>query len=254
MKRLSTAVALLSAIGAVLAGGALADSSSFSEAQSPDDQLFHIDVGASYLNTGQPPREQNYGVGTIKISLPGSRARFDPSLPIDQSGYTCSLTTSKYGEPNAAYICTTDGQVQGQGLAFPNAVTVHLLSQDCYAPPPEGSAQPAVAEVWAAPGDPGTAPDASFPLYGDPGCDSGLGEPPVDVIPPAKCLVPKLKNVALPKATLKLKRGGCARGKVKYVFSNKVKKGRVIAQSAKPGKKLKAKTKVKLTVSLGKKH
>src|SRR3954471_11782653 len=110
------------ATGAALAGGALADSSSFSEQQSPDDQLFHIDVGASYLNVGQPPRDQNFGVGTIKISLPGSRARFDPALSGDQSGSTCSTTSSSYGEAGTGYICSTDGQVQGGGLAFPTVV------------------------------------------------------------------------------------------------------------------------------------
>jgi hypothetical protein len=252
VKTLCTAVAAVFTTGAVFATAALADSSSFSETQSPDDQLFHIDVGASYLNVGQPPRDQNLGVGTIKISLPGSQMRFDPALPIDQSGYTCSVTSSTYGEPNTGYICTSNGQVQGAGLVFPNAVTVHLLSQNCYAPPPEGSAQPGVAEVWASPGDPGTPPDASFPLYGDPGCDSGSAEPPVDNFTPAMCIVPKLKNLPLRKAKQKLTRGGCKTGKVNYVFSA-TKKGSVVKQSAKAGKKVKLGTKVKLTVSKGKK-
>lgn len=253
MKTLCRALATLLLCGACLAGAASAQSSTFSETQSPDDQLFHIDIAASYLNVGQPPRENNVGVGTIKISLPGSQARFDPALAIDQSGYSCSVTTSKYGEPNSGFICQSNGQVQGAGLVFPNSVTVHLLSADCYAPPPAGSAQPAVADVWAAPGDPGTAPDASFTLLGDPGCGDLVDEPPVDPDTPLKCVVPKVKKLTLPKATFKLRRANCARGKVKYAFSRTVKKGRVISQSAKPGKRLKAKTKVKLVVSLGKK-
>ena len=253
MKTLSTVLAGLLIAGLAFATGSLADDSSFSENQSLDDQLFHIDIGASFLQTGKPPRDHNSGVGTIKISLPGSHARFDPSLPIDQSGYTCSVTTSSYGEPNAGYICSTDGQAQGGGLVFPNAVTAHLLSDNCYAPPPEGSAQPAVAEVWAAPGDPGGAPDASYPLYSDPGCDTGAADDNVDKIPVLKCIVPKLKNLTLPKATKKLKAGACKRGKVKKAYSGKVKKGRVMKQSKKAGKKLKANTKVNLVVSKGKK-
>jgi beta-lactam-binding protein with PASTA domain len=52
-------------------------------------------------------------------------------------------------------------------------------------------------------------------------------------------------------AALKLSRAGCSRGKVRYVNSTKVKKGRVISQGIKPGKHLQAGTKVPLVVSLG---
>ena len=235
MRRLCTALLTLSALGAAFTGGALADSSSFSETQSADDQLVHIDVAAAHQS-----------IGTIKISLPGSVARFDPAAPSDQPGWSCSVTTSKYGEANAGYTCSTSGD-------FAGAVTVHLLSQDCYAPPPEGSAQPAVADVWAAPGDPGTPPDASFPLYADAGCDTGAGEPPVDVVTATKCAVPKLTKLTLSKATKKLTGAGCRRGKVKLAYSKTVAKGRVIKQSVKPGKKVKLNTKVQLTVSRGKK-
>lgn len=244
-------------LGVVLATGILATSasadSSFAETQSPDDQLFHLDIGANYLAFGQPPRDSNYGVGTIKISLPGASARFDALLPIDQSGYSCTVTKSAYGEAGTGYLCTTDGQPQGTGLAFPNAVTVHLLSQDCYDPPPEASAQPAVVEVWAAPSDPGGTPDASYPLFADVSCNDGLDGPPVDTIEPVKCVVPKLKNVPLKKVGVKLKRAGCKRGKVKYVFSRSLNKGRVLKQSPRAGKRLKLKAKVNLVVSLGKK-
>ena len=234
MKTLGTALIALLATGAAFTGGALADSSAFSEEQSPDDQLFHVDVAISHLT-----------IGTIKISLPGAGARFDGTQPIDAAGYSCSTTASAYGEPGTGFICSTDGQQAG-------SVTVHLLSQDCYAPPPQGSAQPAVAEVWSTPADPGTPADISFPLYGDPGCDSG-DEPAVDAIPASKCVVPKLGRLTLDKATAKLKRAGCRRGKVKQAFSRSVAKGRVIKQSAKPGGKLKLNSKVSLTVSRGKK-
>lgn len=246
-----TRLALLSLVAAaLLAPNAYADSS-FSETESPDDGLFHIDVGVSFLQAGQPPRDNNFGVGTIKISLPGGKARFDPALAIDQASYTCSVTASAYGEAGAGYICSTDGQPQGTGLAFPNAVTVHLLSQDCYAPPPQGSSQPAVAEVWAAPGDPGTPPDGSFPIVADVPCNDGADEPPVDTIAPLKCVVPKLKNVPLKKVAKKLKNAGCKRGKVRYSYSRSLKKGRVLKQLAKARRKLKLNAKINLVVSKG---
>ena len=251
-KLLGAPVAVLLTV-LLAAPAALGDSISFAETQNPDDGLFHIDVGVSFLRTGQPPRDNNFGVGTIRISLPGVKARLDSTLPIDQSGYNCSTTTSSYGEPGTGFTCSTDGQAQGSGLAFPNEVTVHLLSQECYGPPPDGSSQAALAEVWAAPGDPGTAPDGAFPISAAVDCSGGSDEPPVDKLVPIKCIVPKLTNIPSKKAAKKLKNSGCKRGKVKYAYSPRVKQGRIMGQSAKPRKKLKLNAKIDLVVSRGKK-
>jgi hypothetical protein len=108
-----------------------------------------------------------------------------------------------------------------------------------------------VAQVWAAPADPGTAPDAAFALHLDMDC-SGVDQPVVDNFSGARCTVPRLSGLTLRKATQKLKRKGCARGKVTYVKSARVKKGRIVKQSAKPGKKLTLGAKVRLVVSRGK--
>jgi uncharacterized delta-60 repeat protein len=67
------------------------------------------------------------------------------------------------------------------------------------------------------------------------------------------CVVPKLKGKTLKAAKRAIKRAHCSVGKVTKVFSGKVKNGRVIKQSRRPGKKLAAGAKVKLTVSKGKK-
>jgi hypothetical protein len=231
--RVKKLVVLMIVALAFPAASANADSSTFSEIQSPDDQLYHVDVNIA-----------RYGIGTIKVSLPGSSARFDPVLQIDQAGYTCQVTTSAYGEENTGFICSTGA------VPSPQDVTVHLLSQECYAPPPDGSAQPAIAQVWAASADPGTPPDASFPLHADVDC-SGGDEPPVDNFSGARCVVPKLKGLTLRTAKRKLTRAGCKAGKVTYVTSKKVKTGRVVKQATKAGKKLKLGAKVKLLVSRG---
>ena len=70
----------------------------------------------------------------------------------------------------------------------------------------------------------------------------------------ARCIVPKEKGKTLRKAKRALVKAHCKVGKVKKAFSAKVKKGRVIAQSAKAGKTLAPGAKVRLTVSKGKKH
>jgi beta-lactam-binding protein with PASTA domain len=68
------------------------------------------------------------------------------------------------------------------------------------------------------------------------------------------CKVPNLKAMTLAGAVRDLRAGDCARGSVKYAYSPKVKKGRVISQSQRPGKTLKAGAKVNLVVSRGKKR
>jgi PASTA domain-containing protein/List-Bact-rpt repeat protein len=68
----------------------------------------------------------------------------------------------------------------------------------------------------------------------------------------ALCVVPKLKGKTLKAAKRAIKRAHCAPGKVTNAFSARVKKGRVILQKPKPGKQLIAGSKVKLTLSKGK--
>jgi hypothetical protein len=249
---LARALCLAAAACLALAPAAHADGATFSEMQGADDNFVHIDVTFEMARAGLPPREANFGVGTVRISLPGARgARFDPSRPTEPAGYDCAVTNSVYGEADTGFLCSSGGEASGAGLAFPSAVTVHLLLADCWTPPVRGSAQPAVADGWMSQFDPGTAPDATFQLFGDPGCQTGYNAPLVDRDTTSTCIVPKLPGYTLAMAELKLSRAGCARGKVKRVFSSKVKKGRVISQSVKAGKHLRVGSRVPLVVSLG---
>jgi uncharacterized delta-60 repeat protein len=70
----------------------------------------------------------------------------------------------------------------------------------------------------------------------------------------ALCVVPKLKGKTLRAAKRALKRAHCSAGKVTRTFSAKVKKGRVISSKPRAGKKLAAGSKVRLTLSKGKKR
>ncbi len=66
-----------------------------------------------------------------------------------------------------------------------------------------------------------------------------------------RCVVPNVKGKTVPKAKAALKAKKCAAGKITGKFSGKVKKGRVIAQSKRPGTRHARNTKVNLTVSKG---
>jgi eukaryotic-like serine/threonine-protein kinase len=67
----------------------------------------------------------------------------------------------------------------------------------------------------------------------------------------ARCVVPNVKGKTVAKAKAALKTRRCVAGKITRKFSRKVKKGRVIAQSRRPGSRHARNTRVGLTVSKG---
>jgi Ca2+-binding RTX toxin-like protein len=64
------------------------------------------------------------------------------------------------------------------------------------------------------------------------------------------CIVPRLRGMKLKPAKRKLTRAGC-KTKVRYAKSRKVRRGKVVKASARPGKRLPRGTRVTLTVSRG---
>jgi hypothetical protein len=80
----------------------------------------------------------------------------------------------------------------------------------------------------------------------------GTGSSPPPPPPVKQCVVPKLKGKTLKAAKHSLKSHLCRAGKTKHAKSRTVKKGRVISQKPKPGKRLKQGAKVNLVVSTGK--
>jgi uncharacterized delta-60 repeat protein len=70
--------------------------------------------------------------------------------------------------------------------------------------------------------------------------------------PSPLCIVPKVKGKTLKAAKRAITKSHCLVGKVTRTYSAKVKKSRVISQKPKPGRKLAAGSKVKLTLSKGK--
>jgi beta-lactam-binding protein with PASTA domain len=65
---------------------------------------------------------------------------------------------------------------------------------------------------------------------------------------PPKCVVPKVVGLALPRASTKIRKAHCTVGKITRKHAATSKRGRVIAQSPAPGRKLKNHAKVNLTV------
>ena len=68
--------------------------------------------------------------------------------------------------------------------------------------------------------------------------------------PAARCVVPKLRGLKTNPAKTRLRKAGCA-ARVRTASSRRVRRGRVIKQSALPGKRLTAGATVTLTVSRG---
>lgn len=240
MKAVTIAIAAIAAAAMAASVSAQSNDLTFKQTQG-EDGLIRIDIGVSYAFPGLPPRTGNSGAGTVRITLPGADFTLDPSRPADP-GYACALNSVALSGSQAT--CSSEGQPQGGGTAFPSSVTVHLLSKTCWASDQAGS-----AEVWAAPTDPGSPPDVSLPFQsGECAADAG-GQPVQDA--KVTCKVPNLKNATIKSAARQLTNADCARGKVTYAFSLRVRAGRVVSQSLRPGKTAKQKTKVNLVVSRG---
>jgi uncharacterized delta-60 repeat protein len=68
------------------------------------------------------------------------------------------------------------------------------------------------------------------------------------------CIVPKVRGATLAAARKLIKRRFCSVGKIRRVFSSRVKKGHVIAQKPAPSRRLAPNAKLRLTVSKGAKR
>src|SRR5262249_50306231 len=64
----------------------------------------------------------------------------------------------------------------------------------------------------------------------------------------AACVVPKLKGLRLPGAKSRLMVGRCHLGRVTRVYSTHRKKGRVLSQSRRPGRRLAIGAKIRVRV------
>jgi hypothetical protein len=65
------------------------------------------------------------------------------------------------------------------------------------------------------------------------------------------CAVPKLKGKSLRKARRAIKAHDCRVGKIRRAFSTKIKKGRVVSQKPRAGRRLKHGAKVTVVISRG---
>jgi hypothetical protein len=226
-------VKALAILASVIAFGAQSSDVSVKQTQG-DDGLYRVEIAVHYGFPGLPPRTANSGVGTVRVTLP------DATLQIESvdAGYQCTT------EGPGTVLCSSEGQPQDDGTAFPPSMTLRLISQNCLT-------QSGTADVWAAPKDPGGSPDVSFTLQ--PGtCEPDPGTQPV-LDTKETCKVPNVNGMTVAAATRELTAGDCLKGKVTFAYSKKVKKGRVIKQAQRPGKTLTFRAKVNLTVSKGKK-
>lgn len=227
------AAALAALAGATAGASAQQNDATFKQTQGDDGQI-HMEVTASYPFPGLPPRTGNSGAGTVRVTLPGANFKLES---VD-AGYTCVQT-----DPAAITCSAQDG-----GPAFPTSMTMRLVSGSCWA----GDAGPGSADVWAAPIDPGGAPDVSLPIQPGECSADASGQPVLDT--KQTCKVPNVKGMTLAAAKRELRAGDCALGTVRTAFSPKARRGRVVAQSQRPGKTMKAGSRVSLVVSKGKRR
>jgi subtilisin family serine protease len=78
--------------------------------------------------------------------------------------------------------------------------------------------------------------------------------PPPPPPPPARCTVPNVKGKTIVQARRLLSSRRCALGRVTRAYSAKMKRGKIIKQSRRPGVRLARGTRIKVVVSRGRRH
>jgi hypothetical protein len=166
--------------------------------------------------------------------LGGSGGDHGASVSLDLAGNAyVSGTTSSVDFPTTAGAF--DATLDGSGDAF-------VTKLDLVAGPVPPQPQP-----------PPPNPPPSSPPPPPPAPPPAPPTPPV-VRPPAvvRCVVPNVKRKTVARARRLLASRRCALGRIKRVYSIKVKKGRIISQSRRAGVRLPRGTRVNVVVSRGK--
>lgn len=181
----------------------------------------------------------------------------DPAVALDLAGNALVLWSRSRGDRFAASIevsfrdvatgiWTAPMSISGNGgsysdLAFDgsgDAVAVWTRYVD-------GGPQLVEAAVFAEGGVP--PPPGPPPGPGPPPPDPPPGSPP----PPSRCRVPRVIGLRLATARSALTRARCRAGRVRRARSRRVGRGRVLAQSRRPGAVLRYRARINLVVSRG---
>jgi uncharacterized delta-60 repeat protein len=231
------------------------------------------------LRAHTPGKAFNFDFALARYFSNGS---LDPSFGVDGK-----LTTEETGSPRgiAGIVLQPDGKIvatgsskSGQFVLVRYLVTGSLLTVekegdgtgtvtsrptgidcgvDCSAPFADGSsvtltavaAKKSVFAGW----DPG-CPSAKRAKSGSDSCVLTMnGDRSIAPVFELACIVPKVDGKALVRARHAIKKARCAVGNVKRVYSDRVRKGRVISQKPRSGAKRLSGARVRLVVSKGKK-
>jgi hypothetical protein len=206
-------------------------------------------VRAKDLGSVDPtPAQRTWSVDTV---APVVTIAAGPSGPVGSS--ETNATFAFLGdEAGVTFRCSLDGAPYSDCVSpvsyFGLAAGTHGFSVQ--ARDAAGNVSTAASRAWtiAAPAPP--APPAGPPPAPQP--PPASPPPPRTPVVVVRCVVPKVSGKTLAAARTALKRKKCAVGKVRKAYSGRVKKGRVVAQSVKPGKRLARGAKVGLVVSRGK--
>ena len=112
------------------------------------------------------------------------------------------------------------------------------------APAPAAPASPPPASSDPAPVAPAVGPPATPPAV----AQSNVPQPEAEL---AQCRVPNVNGLLLRQARKRLREANCAPGRVTYVYSARVRTGRVASQARTPDTTLPSGTRVDLVVSRG---
>jgi PASTA domain len=218
----------------------------------------------------QPAEGPGNGVKEYRVQT-SARPDFSTLVENDvtqNTGYAPLLTNLLYTPGGTFYwrVAAVDGGQTTGAFTASQAFTVPVTASpppppEPPPPPPQPPAPQPPAPQPPAPQPPAPQPPAPQP----PAPQAPAPQPPAPAPPPspppsapppgappvAACVVPSVKGRTVLAARRAIVRAGCAVGTVRAARSSRVRKGRVMAQSVRPGKRVRRGTRVGLVVSRG---
>ena len=218
-------------------------------------QITHVATGVvTYARTfGMSNRSIAPGAASSsKFTLPICIPQGASHLRVVADGVASAPTPVTVGVTGCTKALTVSSSGSGQGTVTSSPAGIDCGST-CSHPFPDGVA----VTLTASPAPGSTFTGWSGACSGTAACTVNLTEDSaVTATFTAKpvCLVPKVTGKRLAAARTAIQRARCRVGKISKAFSAKVKPGRVISQKPRPKTTLAAGSKVRLTVSKGKKR
>lgn len=218
----------------------------------------HVDpLLGSLADNGGPTKTRALPAGSPAVDAGDTCSGVDQRGTIRPQGSGCDIGAYELLQPFALTVTVSgNGTVTSSpaGIACPPTCTATYAGETVALTPHPGSGRLFGGWTGACSGKAGCSVVMTAARSAGASFVAAPPPPPPPPVTKPKCVVPKVLGKTLTKAKAAIKKGRCRTGKVTRAYSKRMKKGRVLAQRPKAGKRLVNGAKVNLVLSRGKRR